>query len=400
MQQFILFDDGKGERSPLNDLRAAFDVRTGVLTTVDRWRRSPGRRLVALSCPPELEGVTRERHAIQVNTFPADGEPVLLVNGRCPLPPPELETLGLGQVLIERSSGDVAGAFIDADSARDFLGTFSLGPHPTIAAHDRCLISRPWHVRTFRDRCIAADLALLEAPERPPGDGVTVFGQHPLTLSPTARIYPGATIDLEQGPIVIGEGAVVRSGAILIGPCAVDEYASVLERATIRPNTVIGPWCKVNGEVGGTIFQGHANKAHDGYLGDSWVGEWVNLGAGTTNSNLLNTYAEVIARASPVAGNERTGERFLGATIGDHVKTAICTRLMTGCVLGTGGMFATTSPVSGATPPFAWATDAGTRTFRLDKFVEVMKAAMARRKVEPGAAYLARVAAMHARAGA
>jgi acetyltransferase-like isoleucine patch superfamily enzyme len=182
----------------------------------------------------------------------------------------------------------------------------------------------------------------------------------------------------------------------------VGPHSTVLERATIRQHTAIGPWCKVNGEVGGTIFQGYANKAHDGYLGDSWMGEWVNLGAGTTNSNLLNTYGEIVSRATPDGKNERTGENFLGAVIGDHVKTAICTRIMTGSVLHTGSMFATTAPVSGCVGAFTWATDdpdtgrPSHRPYRLDKFGEVMRAAMARRKVEPSEAYLRRLAELHA----
>jgi hypothetical protein len=152
----------------------------------------------------------------------------------------------------------------------------------------------------------------------------------------------------------------------------------------------------VNGEVGGCIFQGFANKAHDGYLGDSWVGEWCNLGAGTTTSNLLNTYGETIAKALPSSRNERTGEVFLGTIFGDHTKTAICTRLMTASVLHTGSMFATTAAVSGTVPAFSWATDAGTSAFRLDKFVDVMRTAMARRKVQPSEAYLQTLAALHA----
>ncbi len=161
----------------------------------------------------------------------------------------------------------------------------------------------------------------------------------------------------------------------------------MLERATIRQNTAVGPWCKVNGEIGGVLFQGYSNKAHDGYLGDSFVGEWVNLGAGTTNSNLLNTYGEVITRATPDGKHERTGETFLGAIIGDHVKTAICTRIMTGSVLHTGGMFATTAAVSGCVAPFTWATDAGQRPYRFEKFIEVARAAMSRRKITPSGAY-------------
>jgi bifunctional N-acetylglucosamine-1-phosphate-uridyltransferase/glucosamine-1-phosphate-acetyltransferase GlmU-like protein len=170
----------------------------------------------------------------------------------------------------------------------------------------------------------------------------------------------------------------------------------VLERATIRPNTVIGPYCKVAGEVSGVIFQGFSNKAHDGFLGDSWLGEWVNLGAGTTNSNLLNTYGEVIALGSPGGSYERTGEQFLGAIIGDHVKTAICTRIMTGAVIHTGAMLAQTAAVTGCVGPFAWCTDEGVKQYRPAKFIEVAKAAMARRGVVPSAGYLSTVSELAA----
>jgi hypothetical protein len=155
--------------------------------------------------------------------------------------------------------------------------------------------------------------------------------------------------------------------------------------------------------VGGTIFEGFSNKGHDGYLGDSYVGEWVNLGAGTTNSNLLNTYGEVIAR--PLVGgkagsNERTGETFLGCVLGEHVKTAICTRIMTGSIVGTGTMFAATAALSGTVPAFSWCTDSAAdvgkagvsiKPYRFDKFLEVARAAMARRKVTPGEAYVERM---------
>jgi UDP-N-acetylglucosamine diphosphorylase/glucosamine-1-phosphate N-acetyltransferase len=185
---------------------------------------------------------------------------------------------------------------------------------------------------------------------------------------------------MESGAIVIDEHATIRPGATIVGPAYIGPHVTILERALIKAHTAIGPWCKVSGEIGGTIFQGFANKGHDGHLGDSWIGEWVNLGAGTNNSNLLNTYTEVFAKA-PDGVNERTGLQFLGAIIGDHVKTAISTRIMTGAILQTGGMFAQAAAVAGTTPRFAWSTDAGLRTFRIDKFLETARAMMTRRNV-------------------
>ncbi len=114
------------------------------------------------------------------------------------------------------------------------------------------------------------------------------------------------------------------------------------------------------------------------------------------NSNLLNTYSEIVSQATPGGKRERTGETFLGAMVGDHVKTAIGTRIMTGSVIGTGAMWAASEAIKGCIEPFAWVTDEGRRRYRLDKFVEVLRAVMARRDLEPSDAYLARLAGLHA----
>ena len=214
-------------------------------------------------------------------------------------------------------------------------------------------------------------------------------------LDPDATVYPGATLDVEAGPIAIAGGAVLRPGAVVGSPTAIGPHCIVREHAVVRGNSAFGPHCKVGGEAAGVIFQGYTNKVHEGYIGDSWLGEWTNLGAGTTNSNLLNTYSEIVSQATPGGQRERTGETFLGAMIGDHVKTAIGTRIMTGAVIGTGSMWAAGHAITGCLEPFAWVTDAGHRQYRLEKFVEVMRAVMARRDVEPSDAYVARLAGLH-----
>ncbi len=398
MPATLVFDDGHPTLAPLTDFRASFDVRTGVLTTLERLRWVHELNVVGLVVPGVLAELTRERHAMPVNSAPELAGDVLLVNGACAVPPAQLEALSPGETLVEKGTGRLIAAYVGADAARRLAAS---GERPSLSADaieipSPALLAWPWSVRTFRDRAIAEDLEFLtNGRAQEPPIGVLGLGEEPLIIHPTAVVYPGVTLDMEQGAIVIAEKAVVRPGAILIGPCAVGAHATVLERATIRGQTVIGPWCKVNGEVGGTIFQSYSNKGHDGYVGDSYVGEWVNLGAGTTGSNLLNTYGEIPAMATPGGSFVRTGEQFLGAIIGDHVKTAIATRLMTGCVLHTGGMFATTGPVQGCVGAFTWATDAGSKSYRLDKFTEVMRAAMARRKIEPSAAYLQRLRELH-----
>lgn len=400
----VVFDDGLGELAPLRDLRPIFDCRTGAFTTLERIRGRVGGASVSLFVPPELELLTRERHSAPVNRLPDGGEPVLLVSGRSVMPPVETVSLRVGEMLVEEGSDDLIAARLEPNDARRVLAGERFRTETCRFVRRPALLSRPWHVRTFRDEALRADLDYIAAPVEGAPFGVLRAGEGALSLHETAKVYPGVTLDLERGPIFIAEHAVVRPGSVVVGPAWIGPHSSVLDRSIIKANTAIGPWCKVAGEVGGTIFQGYSNKGHDGHLGDSWLGEWVNFGAGTTNSNLLNTYGEVVCRASPSGPNERSGEVFLGAVVADHVKTAIMTRIMTGAVIHTGSMWAATAPIAGCIAPFSWVTDGEGSTvrrhYRLEKFLEVMRAAMSRRGVEPSPAYMARIAEVHSAATA
>ncbi len=401
MRSAVFFDDARARLEPLTGLRPVFDVRLGPLSTLHRVTAALDLRVVALFVPPELEALTGERHDLPINRLPerADG-PLLLVNGRCPMPPEQLASLRDGQALVEAASGDVVAALLAPDAARALLGGDDAGEE-RVELEESVLLSRPWHFRAVRDQAVEFDLDLLarDARRRDVPAGVTVLGDPSrVQIDPDAEVLPGAVLDAEGGRITIGAGAIVRPGAVIVGPCYVGPESRVVEHAVLRAHTCVGRCCRVGGEVAGVVFQGYANKVHEGFLGDSWVGEWVNLGAGTTNSNLLNTYAEVIARADPADPNERTGETFLGAMIGDHVKTAIGTRIMTGAVVHMGTMWAASRPVTGCVRSFAWATDDGERLYRLPKFLEVVQAVMARRNIEPTDAYIARIRALHASA--
>jgi UDP-N-acetylglucosamine diphosphorylase / glucose-1-phosphate thymidylyltransferase / UDP-N-acetylgalactosamine diphosphorylase / glucosamine-1-phosphate N-acetyltransferase / galactosamine-1-phosphate N-acetyltransferase len=389
-----LFDDGLAPLAPLTDLRAAFDVRTGVLTTFDRIVRSGELEPIGLFVPDVLAALTRERHSLPVNIVPDRGVPILAINGRwTPARGDAVAALREpDSALIDEASGAILAAVLRADHIpalfRGDTSAFKLIKSAPLPRGG--LLLRPWHVRSGRDAAITYDLSLLVAGSS--GRAISPVA----SISSSAKVHPSAVLDNEAGHIHIGENAIIRPGAVLIGPCAIGAGSTVLERTTIRPHTVIGPSCKVAGEISGVIFQGLANKAHDGFLGDSYIGEWVNLGAGTTNSNLLNTYGEVIAVATPGGSYERTGEQFLGAIIGDHVKTAICTRIMTGAVIHTGAMLAQSAPVTGCIAPFAWRTDEGEKRYRLSKLFEVVGAAMGRRGAAPSDAHLNRLGSLHA----
>ena len=146
-----------------------------------------------------------------------------------------------------------------------------------------------------------------------------------------ATVEPGVVIDTRKGPVVL-DGAQVRHGSRLEGPLYVGRDSVILGGDVRR--SVIGPQCRIRGEVSGTVVFGYANKAHDGFLGDSVLGHWVNLGALTTTSNLKNTYGSVRLDAGVETWD--TGRQFLGSLVGDHAKTAIGTMLGTGTIVGAG----------------------------------------------------------------
>ncbi len=403
--QVLLIDDPLTHTEALGcliDLRPTHGVRTGAMTTRDRWGAAPDVKLIGAFSREELRPLCPEFMEV-----PDDSAPVVLVCGRCVAPIEDVVRLHEGDELRCAETDERIALCVPHGVVRDRATALSawaddagLPPARVRKAPGVVMLRRPWDVRVARDALIAHDLeVLLVGPREGKIDPrAMVVGDDPdapdhvrVRVCAGASVGAGAILDVTHGPIVVDERGVVRPGATLIGPCYVGKDAVVLDRAIIKSNTAIGPVCKVGGEVGGTIFQGFANKAHDGHLGDSWIGEWANLGAGTMNSNLLNTYGEVSCSATPGAERERTGETFLGAMIGDHVKTAIGTRIMTGAVVLTGTMWASGAPISGTTGRFAWVTDDGWKHYRVDKFLSVARAVMARRGLEMGEAYIARL---------
>ena len=168
--------------------------------------------------------------------------------------------------------------------------------------------------------------------------------------------------DTANGEIFIDDEAHIYPFAYIEGPCYVGAYCVVLPHAQIRKNTSIGHDCKIGGEVSGSIFQPYTNKAHHGFVGDSYIGSWVNLGAGTTTSNLKNTYGPV--RVEYEGKRIDTGLQFLGCIMGDYVKTAINTSMYTGKIIGAyAQLFGCTRENVGS---FVMDTHDGKKEFELD----------------------------------
>ncbi|AHG90707.1 UDP-GlcNAc diphosphorylase/GlcNAc-1-P N-acetyltransferase, GlmU, bacterial-type [Gemmatirosa kalamazoonensis] len=208
-----------------------------------------------------------------------------------------------------------------------------------------------------------------------PHDG-TVLGTGAVYVERGATIEPFVVLDTTSGPILVRDGATVQSFTRIIGPCYIGEGSTVV--ADRISGCSIGHVCKIHGEISATIVLGHSNKGHDGFVGHSYLGRWVNLGAGTTTSNLKNTYGHV-ALWTP-AGVRDTGLQFLGTLFGDHAKTGIGLRLTTGTVLGAGSNVWDGMPPK-VTPPFAWGGGAPYDAYDVEKFIQVTERAMARRHV-------------------
>lgn len=194
-----------------------------------------------------------------------------------------------------------------------------------------------------------------------------------------------AILDTKEGPIYIGRNATVGDGSIIKGPFSLGEGAMVSEGAKIRPGTSIGPYCKVGGEVKNAVFFGYSNKSHDGYLGDSVIGEWCNLGANTNNSNLKNDYTNVKLYNYATQTLEDTGQTFCGLFMGDYTKAGISTMFNTGTVVGVAVNVFGAGFQPKHIPSFSWGGAAeGFAPYRFDKALDVIKETMRRRGEELG----------------
>ncbi len=410
-----IFDDGLCGFGPLSDLRASFDQRLGILTAAERAMMVGA----PLSLWPgtELAACTRERHpSVPVDDLGRAAE-VICISGVC-ADWSRAVALAQGEAIADSSGGLVA-CKLARDDALRVLARAGQGP---IAAHECAArvhtatpteepIRTPWALLNALDAAVRADAPVVAAasgmrrwkaatgaPDGLPA-GVTLVGDGLVSVHERAHVWPGTVIDATGGPVVIAEGATIRPGSVLVGPVAVLAGSTVAERSLIKARSVIGPSCKVGGEVGSCVFHGNSSKVHDGHLGDAIVGEWVNIGAGTCNSNLLNTYGEVMTRLDADAPISRTGRNFYGCTIGDHTKVAILTAIGTGTSIGTGAMIAVARPPQ-VVGRFAWLSTERTALFRWPKFEEVMRAAMARRGAAPGPGLIERLRHVHARATA
>jgi UDP-N-acetylglucosamine diphosphorylase/glucosamine-1-phosphate N-acetyltransferase len=375
----VLYDDARARGfEPFALTRPAGELRAGAELVRRRWERGAAAKATAFAGAPHLTTFDEFDAPPAASGTLAAG--TIVANARFA---PTLDMV-LGAARSWRADGRVVAVRLDApvDAARLGDGTLDLeafaAPADASATVPGWWMDDVWDFIRLLPAMLAADIGVLGPAEgeAPPAQ-LSVLGGHDVFVARGAYIEPYVLADTTAGPILVRGGARVCAFTRLVGPCVIGEDALVAGGRIAA--CAIGEQARVQGELSTSIVIGHANKVHDGFVGHSIIGRWANLGAGTITSNLKNSYGEV-ALWTP-QGTRRTGLQFLGAFIGDHVKTGIGTRLTTGCVIGAGAnVFGSAVPPK-FVPPFAWGDTAPFGEFQLDKFLEVSERAMKRRDV-------------------
>ena len=333
-------DRAVADLEPLTLTRPAFDLLCGESSLADKQACHFQASARAAVVRPHLAETTRlTAPGLAVNDFAGlDPGLVAVVNGRW-LPPAEVAA-DLSTPCVGLVGDEPAWAVVDA---AEFTARTPDGLEEQMDHWKATLPCREAGGRMFRwlweivahngAQIIADDEAADRKPEgAPPSVLPAVIGPRKrLHVHPSARIDPFVAADLTGGPVVIGPDAVVTAFTRLEGPCVIGPRSQV-HGAKVRAGTTIGPDCRIGGEVEASVIQGCSNKYHEGFLGHAYLGEWVNLGAGTQNSDLRNDYDEVSVFVN--GRLVRTGQTKVGCFLGDHTKTAIGVLLNTGTSAG------------------------------------------------------------------
>jgi len=388
----IFFDHpvNRDHLKPFTLTRPLSDIRCGILRLGEKWqqRLTPLVRQASHLTEPYLS----VRFPLQVE---ADN---LLVNPAfCPDEAlvRAVGNLQKGQVLLQkgqaiaiRLGAEELLAFKDASyNDNDMLDLWELdiGRTPVAYTGDVSSVSNLWDIFLLNGNQIKRDFSLLTQGRlsQTIADPHTVFygDQMDIFIEEGAQIK-ASILNAESGPIYIGKNAVVHENAVLLGPMALLEGSHINISSKIREATTIGPFSKMGGEVKNVVVFGNSNKGHEGFLGNSVVGEWCNFGADTNNSNLKNNYQPVKLWSYHHQNFENSGQLFCGLMMGDHSKCGINTMFNTGTVVGVSANIFGAGYQSKFIPSFSWGGADSHTTYRVDKALEVASHVMQRRGVQ------------------
>ncbi len=367
--QFILFDDqARNHLLPFTHIRPVADIRCGILTMRERWEYFLGKNTATATVdylqpafPPHLQddnifinSSAWADHSLIQAIYALNTKEVLLA---------ENKIIAFRTALYNRNIEETVKGFSEVEY-----------PNPVIR------LERLPDLFLLNEQSVISDFDLLTKDQntQPLPDYVTAIAPENIFVAAGAKVGP-CILNAENGPIYIGADAEIMEGALIRGPFALCSKATVKMGAKIYGGTTIGPGCKVGGEISNTLFFGNSNKGHDGFLGNSVVGEWCNFGADTNCSNLKNNYDEVKIWSETENELVPTGQQFCGLFMGDHSKCGINTMFNTGTVVGIScNIFGGDFPPK-FIPSFSWGGSSGLTTFKLEKAMETAGKMMERR---------------------
>lgn len=370
----ILFDENPSAFYPLSLTRPIGALRFGIDTLAEKWQHYLSKR-VSFLCPNYLQ----EKYKCDVDS---DN---LLINSRVVATEAlanQIATLGKGERLVE---GDILIAvrehvFLDFD-----YNSFSVHNYDSyitrVFKYDYVILNHISDIFLKNGWAIEADFERITANlvSHPISSTNTLIGNR--VFIEEGAYVEASILNSSTGPIYIGKDAEVMEGSIIRGPFALCEHAATKMAAKIYGPTTIGPHCKVGGELSNVVFQAFSNKGHDGFLGNSVVGEWCNLGADTNSSNLKNNYSPVSLYNAKTEQLEKTNIQFCGLLMGDHSKAGINTMFNTATTVGVcANVFGGDFPPK-FIPSFSWGGSEGFETFHLEKSFDVAERMMSRRKI-------------------
>lgn len=367
---YILFDGAvRDQLLPFTYTRPVADIRIGILTIREKWEQFLGYTTTTVT-----EDYLADRWPL------VEMEQNVLINGSF-LPSENMVNIikGLQENQALFYQDEVIAFYSLEDQDVDF-DSFEIIQY---TYDDILRIAHTWDIFSKNHEAIARDFDMITAGRfsQPIPDTAVAFHPEKIFIEEGATL-PLCSLNASEGPIYIGKNAEIMEGSMIRGPFALCEGATIKMGAKIYTGTTVGPYCKVGGEVNNSVFFAYSSKGHDGFMGNSVLGEWCNIGADTNTSNLKNNYAEVRLWDYETGRFARTGLQFCGLMMGDHSKCGINTMFNTGTVVGVSANIFGSGFPRNFIPSFSWGGAAGTMTYVTAKAFETAEIAMSRRKIE------------------
>ncbi len=380
--KLIVFENEQWtNHTPLSYIRPVFELRCGMFTLLERIINVAKADDVVLFVRDYLVELTKKKYQYQVNNL-SQSDDLLIVDGRY---------LVEAEFSIEKEAAyicenELVYAFVRKENASKIQGNSiqtilnSVKNLPSFEIKAR-MMKFPWNLVHYNAEMIKKDFENLgkKGIEGKFSSQAIVYGPDNIFIAQGAEIHPCVVLDTNSGPIYIDEGAKIYPFSRIEGPCYIGKETHIMPGASIREGNTVGPVCRVGGEVEESIFQGYSNKYHDGFIGHAYIGEFVNLGALTTNSDLKNDYSAVTVyvNGKPVC----TGDLKVGSFIGDHTKTSIGTLFNTGTSVGIMCNITAGGILPKFFPSFVWyVNNKFMKGFGLEMMLDTARASMERRK--------------------